>query len=114
MAAASAKRILVVEDQDEVARVLLMMLLQHGHTVEIAHRGADAIGQVAAFAPDVVLLDLVLPEVRGEDVAAQIRQLRPTIRIVGMTGGSFDEAAGDLFDEMLEKPFSFEALVRAL
>jgi CheY-like chemotaxis protein len=114
MSAGASKRVLVVDDQEEVARVLLLMLMQQGHTVEVARTGSDAVEKAAQFAPDVILLDLVLPDARGERVAARLRAQKPTARIVGMTGGLVDEETADAFDEVLQKPFSFEALKRVL
>lgn len=114
MSTGSTKRVLVVEDQEDVARVLVLMLVQHGHTVEIARNGADGLVQVAAFSPDVVVLDLTQPDMRGETVALTVRKLKPAVRIVGITGGSIEEVSASVFDELLQKPFRLDALLNAL
>jgi CheY-like chemotaxis protein len=61
----SLGRVLVVEDEPEVGAMLLEVLVQLGYTVELADRGAEALRLVPAFEPDVVLLDLTLPEMSG-------------------------------------------------
>ena len=113
----SGKRVLVVEDQHDVARVLLLLLVQHGCVVEVAHSGTEALMLVDSFGPDVMVLDLHLPDFRGEDVARIARGRRSPLRIVGMTGGSVVAPTPEQrqhFDELLPKPFGLDELLRAL
>ena len=113
----SGKRILVVEDQHDVARVILLFLVQHGYVVEVARSGSEALVLVDSFGPDVLLLDLHLPDFRGEDVARIARGRRSPLRIVGMTGGSVAAPTPEerqFFDELLAKPSGLDELLRAL
>lgn len=68
------RRILVVEDNRDVAESLAMELTLDGHTVKIAADGIAALAAVKTFAPDVVLLDIGLPGMSGYDVARRLRQ----------------------------------------
>jgi CheY-like chemotaxis protein len=68
------RRILVVEDNGDVAESLAMALGLDGHTVKIADEGGAALEALKTFAPDVVLLDVGLPGMSGYDVARRIRE----------------------------------------
>ena len=69
-----ALRILVVEDNNDVAETLGMVLGLDGHTVRIAPDGPSALESLRAFEPDAVLLDLGLPGMSGHEVARRVRQ----------------------------------------
>jgi CheY-like chemotaxis protein len=92
-----------------------------GHEVRVAHRGEEALQLAAAAQPDVILLDIGLPNLDGHEVVRRLRaQLRPEphTRIVALTGyGQPDdrrraEQAG--FDLHLTKPADLDALQRLL
>ena len=68
-------RILLVEDDDDIRAGLSRALTAQGVTVAAVARGADALGRLAEFAPDAVILDLGLPDLDGADVLAMIRSL---------------------------------------
>src|SRR5207244_12153167 len=65
-------RILLVEDEPEVAAGVSMLLESEGAEVEVVHTGADTIPAIARFAPDVVILDIGLPDIDGVEVYEQI------------------------------------------
>ena len=67
------RRILVVEDNDDVAQSLSMTLALDGHSVGVARDGHTALEALQTFQPDVVLLDVGLPDMSGYEVARQIR-----------------------------------------
>jgi DNA-binding response OmpR family regulator len=67
-----AARVLVVDDKLPLASLLREFLRGSGHTPELASTGAAALELVSASAPDVVLLDLSLPDTSGEVVFAQL------------------------------------------
>lgn len=68
-------RILLVEDDDDIRNGLSRALTGQGVTVAAVARGSDALGRLAEFAPDAVILDLGLPDLDGADVLAMIRSL---------------------------------------
>jgi CheY-like chemotaxis protein len=115
-AAAGAIRVLVVDDNRDSANSLSRLLALDGHDVHTAYEGAQALAEAAAFPPDVILLDLGLPDRNGFEVAAELRSapdFRDTM-IVALTGWGQPEdrrrsrEAG--FDHHLVKPVEIEAL----
>jgi two-component system CheB/CheR fusion protein len=114
------RRMLVVEDDEDVAAAMRVVLQMVGHQVSIARTGADGIAAARASRPDVVLCDIGLPDVNGYEVARQIRadaSLSGTV-LVALSGYAQDEdvaaarAAG--FDAHLAKPASLETVQRIL
>jgi CheY-like chemotaxis protein len=104
------RRMLVVDDNVDAADSLSMVLDALGHSVKAAYEGATALELMDSFAPEVVLLDIGLPEMDGLEVARRIRA-RPdgeAVRLIALTGWGQDEdkrrtqEAG--FDEHLTKP----------
>ena len=61
-------RILVVDDSEDTARMMLLLLKHQGHEVKLAFLGRKAIELVESFRPDVVLLDLRLPDMSGVEI----------------------------------------------
>ncbi len=70
-----ALRVLVVDDNADVAYSLSLLLRQWGHEPSVAHDGPEALAVVATFRPDVALLDVALPRMDGYEVGRQLRQL---------------------------------------
>jgi CheY-like chemotaxis protein len=105
-------RILVVEDDDEVRRVVATILRQVGHDVVAARGPADAV-QLAAGAAvpfDLLLTDVVMPDMRGEDLADLLSGRGQVRRIMFMSGyGSPLREAGD--PPLVTKPFSAAQLI---
>ena len=66
-------RILVVEDEADLRQVLEFNLAQHGYEVETAATGAEALRSARERKPDLVLLDIMLPDCTGLDVCRQIK-----------------------------------------
>ncbi|PCC73644.1 PAS domain S-box-containing protein [Nannocystis exedens] len=115
-----AARILVVDDNRDVAESLLLLLEAHGAAVRVAHAGADALAVAREFLPQVVLLDIGLPDMDGYEVARRLRH-EPglgRVLVIAVTGYGQDDArrrseeAG--FDYHLVKPVTEETLDAAL
>jgi excisionase family DNA binding protein len=80
------RRVLVVDDNADLAS-LIGELLQHlGHEVELAHDGPSALAAAARFLPDVALLDIGLPGMDGYELAGRLRSLRGSLRLVAISG----------------------------
>jgi two-component system CheB/CheR fusion protein len=113
-------RILLVEDNDDVAESTGELLTIEGHTMSIAQNGIIALEMLRTFAPDVVLLDLGLPGMDGYEVARRMRaETRKTdLVIIAMSGYGEDEhrrkskEAG--CDGHLRKPIQIEVLRKLL
>ncbi len=112
-------RILVVDDNQDAADSLAVLLRMSGNEVHTARDGLEAVGAAAAFEPDVVLLDIGLPKLNGYEAARRIREERGDgIVLIALTGWGQEEhrrrskEAG--FDHHLTKPVEFEALQQLL
>jgi signal transduction histidine kinase len=109
------RRVLVVDDNRDAADTLATLLRALGVTIAIAYSGRAALDAVATFAPDVVLLDIGMPDMDGYETSRRIRaQQTNDIVLVALTGWGQDEdmrqsrAAG--FDHHLVKPPDIERL----
>jgi PAS domain S-box-containing protein len=106
----SSIRILVVEDEDQLARMACLVLTQRGHRASIAASGEEAIGALEAERFDLVISDLGLgPGKNGWDLAEAVRQHWPSTRFVLVTGwgAAIDlaEARGRGVDRVIAKPY---------
>ena len=117
---ATARRILIVDDNRDAAESLSMLLSITGHETTIAHDGGEAYAAAERERPDVVLLDIGLPTLSGYEVCRRIRQ-QPwggEVFIIALTGWGQTEDrqktrdAG--FDGHLVKPVAYDALLRLL
>ncbi|MGH8298568.1 MAG: hybrid sensor histidine kinase/response regulator [Steroidobacteraceae bacterium] len=117
---AAPRRVLIVDDNADAANSLAMLLGLHGHETRVAFSGQEALERIESFQPDVVLLDIGLPETNGYALAARLRSLPKLqgVRLVALTGyGQAEDqlralAAG--FDAHVVKPVDLSALERAL
>jgi PAS domain S-box-containing protein len=110
------RRILIVDDNRDAARMLSRLLSLSGHQTQLAFDGEEAVEQAMKFVPDVVLLDIGLPKLNGYDACRAIlgnsKQAKP--HVVALTGwGQDDDRAKSRdagFHAHLTKPVSFEEL----
>ncbi|HEY7270845.1 MAG TPA: response regulator transcription factor [Dehalococcoidia bacterium] len=112
--ARSGARILVVDDETQLRRAVRRALEGHGYQVHEAEDGKAALEAFSAFKPDVVLLDLMLPDIGGVEVCARLRELRPTpIIILSVVGDERTkvEALDRGADDYLTKPFGSDELL---
>jgi len=107
-------RVLYVEDDERLARLTLEYLESHGLEVHLVARGEQAIADVHAIRPDVVLLDLMLPGMNGMEVCRALRQ-RCDVPIIMVTarGESEDRVRGleGGADDYVTKPFQSRELL---
>ena len=107
-------RILVVDDDLNVAKALCRRL--RGHEVSMAGSGAEAISLCLAGDYDLILCDVMMPNLSGADVHQRLTALRPEVvpRIVFVTGGTFTPHVTEFMDKVpnrvLEKPVDRETL----
>lgn len=115
-----SRRILVVDDNRDSADSLAMLLRLSGHETRTAHDGLEAVDAAAAFRPDVILLDLGMPNLNGYEACRRIRAQASgkDIMIIATTGWGQEQAreasraAG--FDAHLVKPVNPAELARLL
>src|ERR1700760_1751005 len=117
---APPRRVLIVDDNEDAANSLAIILQLGGHQTVSVYTAVDALQRAAVFRPDVVLLDIGLPEMDGYEVAQKMRELPGLrdVRLVAVTGyGRSDDrirARDAGFDEHLTKPVEYAVLERTL
>jgi len=114
MTHSTGARILVVEDDPSILRALKTNLTRHGFEVETAETGGQALDSYSCRPPDLILLDLGLPDVDGTVVIQEVRARASTpIVVLSVRGAEHDKVAAlDLgADDYLTKPFGVEELL---
>jgi CheY-like chemotaxis protein len=117
---APPRRVLIVDDNEDSANSLALILKLGGHETASVYTAFDALQRAAVFRPDVVLLDIGLPGMDGYEVAQKMRELPGLrdIRLVAVTGyGRSDDrlrAREAGFDDHLTKPVEHAVLERTL
>jgi CheY-like chemotaxis protein len=105
--------VLVADDNRGFAELCRALLEDAGHDVITAYSGLAAIAVVEQQDVDAAVLDVLIPEISGDAVAERLRQLRPGMPIVLMTGGDRNFAAASGLP-VLRKPFAKEDLLGAV
>ena len=110
-----ADRILVVDDEPNIADVVSMALKYQGFEVTTAATGQDALTAVGAFRPHLIVLDVMLPDMEGFDVAQRLAGRGERVPIIYLTArdATDDKIRGLSLggDDYVTKPFSLEELV---
>ena len=108
-------RVLVVDDEPNIVDVISMALRFEGFDVDSAGTGADAIAAVAARRPQLLVLDVMLPDIDGFEVARRLSAARAEVPIIFLTArDSTEDVVHGLTlggDDYVTKPFSLEELV---
>ncbi len=108
-------RILVVEDDDEIAQVLQRSLRMEGYEVKLAADGVQGLEEAHAFLPDLIVLDLGLPRLDGVDVAKRLRDDGDEVPILMLTARDALESRVEGLDvgadDYLVKPFERQELL---
>jgi CheY-like chemotaxis protein len=116
----ASRRVLVVDDNVDAAMSLAQLLELDGHESLAVYGAIEALERVPQFRPDIVLLDIGLPEMNGYEVARRLREMegQSALRLVALTGyGQSDDRARAMaagFDAHLAKPVDLDALERFL
>lgn len=112
------RRVLVVDDEENLRLVLRTLLRRHGYEVETAESGEDALGMVDSFGPDVVLTDVRMPKMGGLDLLTTLKAKGNEATVIVMSAyGNMDQAleamkAGAY--DYVQKPFKPDEVVLAL
>src|SRR5947209_14981649 len=108
-------KVLVVDDEPNIVDVISMALRHEGFQVESAGSGSEAISEVSSFRPDLMVLDVMLPDMEGFDVARRLASDRVGLPIIYLTArdSGEDKVRGLTTggDDYVTKPFSLEELI---
>lgn len=115
-----ATKVLIVEDEPEIADNLQALLEAKGYQVTVARDGGEAVAQARALGPDLMLLDVMLPKIGGFDVCRLLKgdPATKSIRIVMITGlgrmGDVETAFQNGADDYIIKPFDTVRLFKKI
>lgn len=106
--------ILIVEDEDLLARNIKRYMEGHGYEAKIATTGAEGLREIEAFKPDLALLDFHLPDINGLDILKKIKDIDPVIKVILITGQGNVQLAVDAMKagayDYLQKPLVLSEL----
>jgi CheY-like chemotaxis protein len=115
------QRILLVDDDEALRKMLGMKLVMMGYAIAEAANGKEALAAQQREPADLILTDLIMPEKEGIETIGEFRKKYPKAKIIAMSGGSRVSAAENLkmarligADLALAKPFSNQALAEAI
>nr|BFE88934.1 hypothetical protein GCM10020093_115350 [Planobispora longispora] len=108
-------RILVVDDEPYLADLVATALRYEGFETAVAGTGAEALAAAGSFRPDLIVLDVMLPDVPGTEVCRRIRTAGSQVPVVFLTArDATEDKIGGLRmggDDYVTKPFSLEELI---
>ena len=108
-------RVLVVDDEENITFLLDSALRHFGYDVRVSHNGRDAIAQVEKFNPDVVLLDVMLPDLDGFEIVRRLRLDGSKVPVLFLSAkdATEDKVRGLTLggDDYVTKPFSLEEVI---
>jgi len=111
----SGGRVLVIEDDEEIVDVLRRTLRAEGYEVRVSEEGAGGVRVSSEFLPDLVILDLGLPDMDGLEVCSLLREENSELPILMLTArdGAENRVAGldSGADDYLEKPYNRDELL---
>ena len=111
-------KLLIVEDDETLLELLVEFLTSKGYDVESSIDGNDAKNKFVGFKPDIVVTDVVMPDVDGIELLVELRKINANIRMIVMSGGNRGHADTYLHmaeklgaDAILNKPFELSDLL---
>jgi len=113
-------RVMLVDDEEVVRRAVGMALRELGHTVTVCEDGVSAVDEyrLGWREIDVVVLDMVMPDLTGKQTFLKLREINPDARVILASGYSIDQEAQEGLDAgavaFVEKPFKVAALSRRI
>jgi two-component system, chemotaxis family, chemotaxis protein CheY len=114
-------KILLIDDEALVRRTVGRILHRAGHAVVMAENGHDGVALLQTENPDLVITDIIMPDKEGIETIREIRELRPDLKIIAISGGgrlgNVDYLAMTLklgASEALTKPFDPAELIEAV
>jgi len=105
-------RILIADDEPRVCEMLRDYLGGKGYEVATAATGGQALDAVPTFHPDVILIDMVMPDLSGTDVLAALHRAGVTVPVILMSG--HPDIVGEGFFGVLSKPFNLRRLTEVV
>jgi len=112
------RSVLIVDDDEDILDIFEMTLLEGGYTVETALTGTEALAKAKDLKFDVAILDIVLPDLRGDKLALKLKKGNDDVNIIFVTGYSnMQDCINSLnigVSDILLKPIGEEELLQAV
>jgi two-component system nitrogen regulation response regulator NtrX len=110
------RSLLLVDDDESSSQILKFILEDEGYEVDLAVTGEIALNKTSSRRYDLVLLDYILPDMKGQEVAAKIKKVPPSPKIILLTGyaESEGEPKDNNYDRVLLKPVPPETIVSVI
>ena len=110
------KRILIIDDEVGITETIAEIFRYYGHHVDTANDGIDGLNLIKSNRYDLILLDIVMPGMHGNEVYTEIQKIEPTSRVIVITGYSDDhqlvkQIREQGVSELFHKTFDFDALI---
>ena len=102
-------KVLVVDDERVIADTLAIILNQAGYDAGAVYSGTDAVQQATSTRPDLVISDVIMPDMNGIDAAIRIRAALPSCKILLFSGQA---ATADLLENARQQGHEFEILAK--
>jgi DNA-binding NtrC family response regulator len=109
VAVVDGRRILIVDDEPEVTDSLATIFVKHEYDVRVGHSAEAAIEVIAVWQPDLAIVDVMLPQMNGIELAMVIRDSHPNCRVVLFSG---QQTSQSLLEEAAKKGNLFEILAK--
>src|SRR5690606_35725391 len=109
------KTILIVEDEPDVSQALTLALEMEGFAIENVSNGREALAKLEEMQPDLILSDVMMPELTGIEMVEEIRKSRHrSVPVILMSAGYLDEDERGAAVEFLRKPLDLANLLAAI
>jgi CheY-like chemotaxis protein len=102
-------KVLVVDDERVIADTLAIILNQHGYDASAVYTGNGAVERARSFSPDLIISDVIMPDMNGIEAAIRIRQFLPSCKILLFSGQA---ATADLLENARAQGHEFEILAK--
>lgn len=113
-----AENILVVDDDEEFANLIVLLLTKKGYTAEAAYGGKQALAMAVEKSPSIVVQDYMLPDYKGIELLKDIKERCPGTYVIIVTAKGNEEVAVDLLkggaSDYIKKPFEVEKLLKTI
>ena len=116
-----AKKILIIDDEAPIRKMLTLLFERHQYTVKDACDGKQGLLVAKEFSPDLIITDLLMPEKEGLETIQDIKKFYPDIKIIAMSGGGIVQPEMYLklaqnigADQTFTKPIDSESLLTAV
>ncbi len=113
----AAAKVLVIDDEPEITDIVETFLSESGYVVEVENNPGKAMSRASEFGPDLILLDIMMPEVDGYNVCQEFKKdpSLANVPVIFLTGKDRSDDMGRSFkvggDMFIKKPFSCERLL---